>query len=412
MISFEQAIHEIRQHARLLATERITLADALGRVLAEDVLAPRNLPGFDNAAMDGFALTEAHLQSPDGAVIPVKYLQLAGNAPISLGEYACQIMTGAALPTGAATVVPVEDVEQLGSFESASGFSIRLKEKPHAGMNIRRAGEDVRMATLLCPSGTKLTPAHSMLLAAMGIDSLAVRERVKAAIICTGEELVSGHGGALGPGHIHNSNGPYLLAELSATGVDVVHYVTIPDEQDAYFQAVQEAEKKGCQLIVGTGAVSMGVCDFVPGALKQLHAEIIFHKVRMRPAKPSLFAVLPSKTLVFGLPGNPMSCAVGLRFFVQEAIRGFLGQANEQAIAAVLQTAATKKPDWLLFQKASLIVSAQAQTQVSLLPGQESFRIKPFVDANVWAVLPEGVVEFSAGDVIDCYPIRTAGLVL
>ncbi len=412
MISFEQAMREIRQHAQQLATERVPLAEMCGRVLAEDVISSINLPGFDNSAMDGFALGAAHLQLPEGAVIPVQRLQLAGNAVFSLGENACQIMTGAAVPHGAVTVLPVEDVELIGSFESSDGFSIRLKQNLVAQQNIRLAGEDVQSGELLCAAGAELNTSHVMLFAALGIDAVTVRKRIKAAVFCTGEELLIDNAVDLRSGQIRNSNGPYILAELHALGVDVVHYVVIPDQQDAYLQAVQAAEKNGCHLIVSTGAVSMGVRDFVPSALAALNATIIFHKVRMRPAKPSLFAVLPSGALVFGLPGNPMSCAVGLRFFVQEAISGLQGLQSERAIVAVLQTPITKKIGWQLMQKARLSISAHGQAQVSLLPGQESFRIKPFVRANVWVQLPEVAEHLTEGELVYCYPIHSPGLVL
>ncbi len=412
MISFEQAMREIRQHAQQLATERVPLAQMCGRVLAEDVISPINLPSFDNSAMDGFALGATHLQWPEGAVIPVQRLQLAGDAVFTLGEQACQIMTGAAVPYGAVTVLPVEDVELIGGFESADGFSIRLKQHVVAGQNIRLAGEDVRSGELVCGSGAVLTTSHIMLFAALGIDTVTVRKRINAAVFCTGEELLEDIANDLRTGQIRNSNGPYLLAELNALGVDVVQYAVIPDQQDAYLQAVQAAEQHGCQLIISTGAVSMGVRDFIPSALHELNATIIFHKVRMRPAKPSLFAVLSSGALVFGLPGNPMSCAVGLRFFVQEAIRGLQGLQSEQAIPAVLQTAITKKAGWQLMHKARLTISAQGQAQVALLQGQESFRIKPFVQANVWALLPETASQLAAGEVLCCYPIHSPGLVL
>ncbi len=412
MISFEQAMRDIRQHAHPLATERVPLADLCGRILAEQVFAPLSLPGFDNSAMDGFALSAAHLQLPEGVTIPVQRIQFAGNAVFAMGEHACQIMTGAAVPHGAVTVVPMEDVELIGSSENADGFFIRLKQKISARQNIRCTGEDVQSGELLCEPGTALNAQHVMLFAALGIDALSVYLRIKAAVFCTGEELLADNLPELPSGQIHNSNGPYILAELNALGVDIVHYRVIPDKQDIYLQALKDADNAGCQLIISTGAVSMGVRDFIPSALHELNATIIFHKVRMRPAKPSLFAVLPSGALVFGLPGNPMSCAVGLRFFVQEAIRGLQGQRSEQAIAGILQTTISKKIGWQLMYKARLSINAQGQVQVALLQGQESFRIKPFVEANIWALLPEAAAHLAEGEAVYCYPVHSSGLVL
>jgi molybdopterin molybdotransferase len=408
LISFERALQLIRQHAGLLPAERIMASEMLGRVLAEDIISPTALPSFDNAAMDGFALSHAHLRLAQGGKIEVRGMQAAGDTAVTLDEYACQIMTGAIVPNGAASIVPIEEVDIMDT--CADGFAIVLKQQVVAGQHIRRAGEDVLHASPLFSAGTRLNSRHRMLCAALGIDTLMVRLRIKIAVFCTGNELHSDSIRKLSDGQIRNANGPYILAELAMLGLDVVHYQVIPDQQDAYLQALQMALQDGCQIIISTGAVSMGMRDFVPDVLRRMQAEIVFHKVRMRPAKPSLLAVLPTKTLVFGLPGNPMSCALGLRFFVQEAIRLLQGQPSEQPIAAVLQTAIKKRPEWQLMQKARLHINSCGQAQVSLLPGQESFRIKPFVDANVWAVLPEAATVLSIGDVIHCYPISASGL--
>jgi molybdopterin molybdotransferase len=151
----------------------------------------------------------------------------------------------------------------------------------------------------------------------------------------------------------------------------------------------------------------MGVHDFVPEALRALGAEVVFHKLQMRPGKPTLFAVLPSGALLFGLPGNPMSCAVGARFFVQAALRQMQGLPPELPVRAVLQAPLRKKPGWTLIQKATLVVSKAAQLQVRVLDGQESFRIHPFAKANAWAVLPESDSELPAGTLLECYPLQS-----
>jgi len=133
---------------------------------------------------------------------------------------------------------------------------------------------------------------------------------------------------------------------------------------------------------------------------------VVFHKLQMRPGKPTLFAVLPSGALLFGLPGNPMSCAVGARFFVQAALRQMQGLPPEQPLRAMLQAPVRKKPGWTLIQKAALAVSDDAQLQLRVLAGQESFRIQPFAQANAWAVLPESDTALDAGRVLDCYPLQ------
>jgi molybdopterin molybdotransferase len=223
-------------------------------------------------------------------------------------------------------------------------------------------------------------------------------------VLCTGSELLA-ECDVPRDGHIRNANGPYLCAALAAMGAEVVLYRVLPDALAAYTEAVRAAEAAGAQVIVSTGAVSMGVHDFVPAALRSLQADIVFHKLAMRPGKPTLFAALPSGALLFGLPGNPMSSACSLRFFVQAALRAMQGRASERPRRAVLTQALDKKPGWTLLQRATLTSGDDGVLHVAVAPDQESFRIRPFVHADVWAVLPPEAAHLPAGSVLDVYPI-------
>jgi molybdopterin molybdotransferase len=405
VISFEQALAAVRQRAGPQPDVLLAADAALGHVLAEDLIAPEPLPGFDNAAMDGFALSAAHLALPPGTPIALHGVQAAGDARFTLGVAACRIMTGAVVPEGTATVVPVEEATVHPAADGTQTFV--LNAPANAGLHIRRAGEDVPAGTAVLPAGTRLLPQHRMLLAALGISEVRVRAPVMAAVLCTGAELVDDHA-ALAEGQIRNSNGPYLRAALSAMGATLALYRRLPDSAADYADAVRAAEQAGCRIILSTGAVSMGVHDFVPDALRALGADVVFHKLQMRPGKPTLFAVLPSGALLFGLPGNPMSCAVGARFFVQAALRQMQGLPPELPLRAVLQAPVRKKPGWTLIQKAALAVSDDAQLQLRVLAGQESFRIQPFAQANAWAVLPESDTTLEAGRVLECYPLQPA----
>ena len=404
MISFREALDAVRARAPRLPTELLDAAQAVGRVLAEDLIAPESLPGFDNAAMDGFALGAAHLTLPPDAPIPVSRRQFAGDGHGRLDGGACQIMTGARLPLGAVAVVPVERVRMDGEWGSPAGLRIRLAEPVPPDANIRRAGQDVQAGQCVLHAGTRLAPKHLLLLAALGIARVRVRAVPKAAVLCTGSELLA-DGDVPRDGHIRNANGPYLCAALAAMGAEVVLYRALPDAAEAYVEAVRAAEAAGAHIIVSTGAVSMGVHDFVPAALQSMPADIVFHKLAMRPGKPTLFAVLPSGALLFGLPGNPMSSACGLRFFVQTAARAMQGRADESPRRAVLAQALDKKPGWTLLQRASLQSGADGVLRVQVLPDQESFRIQPFVQADVWAALPAEAAHVPAGSVLTVYPI-------
>ncbi len=402
MISFEQALQAVSTAPPLLASQLLSCAKASGYVLAQDFVAPASLPAFRNAAMDGFALTAAHLALAPGTLVPVSRLQAAGDALFELGVQACQIMTGAVLPTGTVAVLPIENVQTQGALKKPEGFFIQWFEAPLMGQNIREAGEDVRLGQTLFAAGTLLQPRHLMLLAALGVEVVRVFAPVKVALICTGGELRES-GAPLQIGQIYNSNGAYLEAAIESMAAQVIFRRTISDDPNAYLQALNDAEMAGCQIIISTGAVSMGVHDFVPKALAAANAEIVFHKLRMRPGKPTLFARLPSGALVFGLPGNPMSCAVGLRFFVTAAIRAMQQRQPEQAVMARLGAAVQKRPEWCLIHKAELAVDTHGQAQVAVLAGQESFRIAPFVQANAWVILPEYASTLEAGTLLPCF---------
>jgi len=194
---------------------------------------------------------------------------------------------------------------------------------------------------------------------------------------------------------------------LQALAFDVLARGALPAERRVAMLAelARAAQAAGSRLIVRTGAVSMGVHDFVPGALRSLQADIVFHKLAMRPGKPTLFAVLPSGALLFGLPGNPMSSACGLRFFVQAALRAMQGRLAERPRHAVLTHALDKKPGWTLLQRATLDSGDDGVLRVAVAPDQESFRLLPFAQADVWALLPPEADYLPAGGVLDVYPV-------
>jgi molybdopterin molybdotransferase len=244
-----------------------------------------------------------------------------------------------------------------------------------------------------------------MLLRGIGIACLEVHRRPRVALLCTGRELVDSPGGALGSGQIYNTNGPFLARRLALAGAEVIINQTIHDDPAVFRAAVLAAQSAGADVVLSTGAVSMGRYDFVPEVLSGLGATLLFHKVRMRPGKPLLAATLPSGVLCIGLPGNPVSCAVGQRFFVEAALRRMLGMPDERPWRLPLATAVSKKLGFSMLQKAALELDGNGQVRVRLLQGQESFRTRPLLEARVWAVLPEDAERVDAGCLVDVLPL-------
>lgn len=412
MISYATALQHILQACQPLSPERVPLAQALGRVVAQDVQAGEDLPPFDNSAMDGFALASGGNVLAIGHEFSVAGSQAAGDGLAAYATDACEIMTGASLPDGLDSVVPIEQVSVLSRDDEGRPLQIRLEAGVSPGAHVRRRGQDVAIGDHVAFAGSRLTAAGHMLLASLGVATLAVRPQVPAALFTTGRELIDDPSQPLLPGQIRNSNGPYLADRLGEAGACVVHRETVGDDALAFTAALERGLSAGAQIVLSTGAVSMGRHDFVPDALRALGAMIVFHKVAIRPGKPLLFARLPGGQLYFGLPGNPVSSAVGMRFFVEPALRAFLGQPQEQPLLLPLAAQAQKKTGLLYLLKAQVMLDDRAQLHVEVMAGQESFRIKPLLAANAWVVLDADAETLPACTLVPVFGLDGRGIVL
>lgn len=402
MLPYPQALQQVIDASPALGVEACALPDLQGRVSAVPVHSPQSLPCFCNAALDGYALPPGDF--PAGAEFTVAGRQAAGEAAIHVeGDAAWEVTTGAYLPRGLSSVAPVEQVQVLSRDAANEPTRIRLTALLRHAQHVRQAGEDVASGQAVLPAGTWLQAPQLMLLSALGIAKVAVARRPKIALISTGRELVDDPAQPLCEGQIRNANGAYLGARTSAAGAELVHSETISDEAMAWEAAMQRALSAGAEVIVSSGAVSMGRHDFVPDALARHGAQLLFRKVAIRPGKPLLFARLANGALYFGLPGNPVACAVGWRFFVEPAVRAMLGLPVEAP--HWLPLAADPGPHRAGFRhhlKARVELDGSARCVVSALPGQESFRILPLVQANAWLVLPEQAA-YQAGDRVPVY---------
>ncbi|MCL1532622.1 molybdopterin molybdotransferase MoeA [Xanthomonas nasturtii] len=387
MISYAEALALIHTHVATLTSEWVASADAEGRVLAAPWSSPAELPPFDNSAMDGFALATAGAGAPADSEHVVSGTVAAGqDAGAAATGAAWEIMTGAGVPVGADAVVPIEQVQVL-EHDGERPSRIRLRHAVRAGQHIRRRGEDVRLHDSVIDAGTVLRGAHLMLLAGLGCARVQVVRQPRVALIATGHELIGDASLPLQPGQIRDGSSSYLLSQLRAAGADVVWRGRVGDDDAAFDAALAQARDAGADLILSTGAVSRGRYDFIPNALARHAAEVVFHKVAVRPGKPVLLARFADGVLYVGLPGNPMASAAGLRFFVEPALRGLLGMPAERGLHVALETPLHARPIWRQHLRARLLCSAAGMLSVQILPQQESFRVAPLLQANVWAVL-------------------------
>lgn len=397
MISYQDAVNIVIRQAQSTRTENIQLLQACGRVATATMASAINVPSFRNSAMDGFAVRIADIATASEA----QPVTLISNAAIAAGDameqshsQIVQIMTGAPVPEPFDAVVPIENVMVDGE-----NISFTQPAKLHA--NIRFAGEDVQTGQTVLAAGEYITPEKIMLLAAVGIGSVEVAVAPKLFVLSTGKELIDSANEPLAAGKIYNSNAPYLLSCAKAEGLEAVYGGVIADDAAVFEKTIRNIPEN--TVVISTGAVSKGTWDFIPDSLKKLSANIHFHRVNIRPGKPVLFATLPNGSYYFGLPGNPISAAIGFRFFVKPLLRALQGLQPEAPMMARLANGFSKKGNFRQFLKAELTL-ANAQLQVHIQAGQESFKISPMAHSNAWVVLEEGQTEWKAGDLVPVYP--------
>lgn len=403
MISYPSALQIIAGAVAPLPPVSAAPQTACGQVLAHAATAACAVPPFANAAMDGFAVRAAETRAAS-ASHPLR-LRMAGTVPA--GEVppattppgsAWEIMTGAPMPADCDAVVPVEKAEAI-----RSTGEVLIRQPAASGDNRRSAGEDFATGQEVLPAGARLTPEAIMGLAATGCDAIVVRPLPRIAVIATGNELTF-DGTPAKQGLIRDANGPYLVAALRHLGMPLVMHRAVRDEPDDLSRALAEA-RESADLILTTGGVSAGRLDFVPATVARSGGEILFHKVAIRPGKPLLFARWPDGPCLFGLPGNPMAVAVGLRFFAMPALFTLQGLPAERHPLARCLSAVRKRAQLTFFAKAHARVDGEARLQVEVLPGQQSFRIAPLLRANCWAVVPEGAEDVAAGELVRIAPL-------
>jgi len=411
MISYADALNLIDANVEPLGATPLSLDQIGNAANADPVTSKLDVPAFANAAMDGFALRAADTSDATAEAplhLPVTGIVAAGDAPADAPPRgaAIEIMTGAPLPRDCDSVIPIERVET--ETDAANGIvAIGIREPLETGRNVRSAGEDFRAGQIVLEGGQPAEPHDVMALAATGNDRIVARTMPRIAIITTGSELADA-GAPADPGMIRDANGPYLQAFIESIGATQTTRINVADRSED-LEAALESASHDADVILTTGGVSAGRYDLIPDAIERLGGRIVFHKVAIRPGKPLLFARLPNKTLLFGLPGNPIAAAVGLRFFVVRSLRRLQGLPPENFHAAVSDERIRKRSSLCFFGKASARADADGRLRVTLLPGQESFKIKPLTKANCWAVVPEGPEVVESGDVIRIAPLYPTG---
>jgi molybdopterin molybdotransferase len=387
LISIEEGRRRVLEVVRPLAAERVALADARGRVLAEDVTSAIDVPPFDSSAMDGYALVAG----------PARRLEIGGESRAGHpyeGELeegtAVRISTGAAVPKGATAVIPVERTHETNA-------QVQV-EQTSTGVNIRRAGEDLRAGELVLARGTPLGPAELGVAAAVGRAELECARRPRVVLLVTGDELVQ-PGEPLGPGQIYSSNGFALAGQIAAAGAELVERATVPDTAEGTHAALERA-LTGADVVIASGGVSVGPHDHVKGALRELGVEERFWGVALRPGKPTWFGTR-GEVLAFGLPGNPVSAMVTFQLFVRPALAGLQGaDPGARRASATLDEAVERNPRR---EQAVRVRLTHAEDGLhALTTGEQgSHMLTSMLGADGLALVAAGEGEAAAGDRVE-----------
>lgn len=398
-LTYEAARQQILDRIHPLETETVPLLQALGRAVAEAVIAPLDLPRFDNSAMDGYALRAA--DSGEGVKLRVTGYLAAGSLerpPVEAG-CAVRIMTGAPLPPGADTVVPVEKTD-------GGEAMVTLHDAIPAGDHIRWRGEDVRCGDEVLPLGTVLRPPELSLLASFNHTEIAVVRRPRVAILSTGDELVE-VGTPLTEGRIVNSNSWSLAASVLELGGIPLQLGIARDTRESLREKLTEGLQ--ADMLITSAGVSAGDLDLVREVLDELGVEQHFWKVDIKPGRPTAFAT-KAAVPVFSLPGNPVATLVTFEEFVRPALLKMMGhrQILKPLIRAVLQEPARKKPGRAQFLRVR-VRSEAGRLVVTSSGDQNTGILRTSLLANGIAVLPADHGNFSAGEEVEVHLLGRDG---
>lgn len=399
-LSVEDAIDNILATVNAMTSyESVDIRHSLGRVLAEDITAPFNVPPHCNSAMDGYAVKFSDISNADKTGLTVVGSSFAGHpyqGKVNTGE-CVRIMTGAVVPADTDTVIMQEHIERHGD-------TISLKNTHKQGQNVRYPGEDMRQGALALPAGRLINSADLGLVASLGIAEVNVIRKPKVVFFSTGDEL-KGIGETLNTGDIFDSNRYTLYGLLKTVDVDVIDMGVMPDEKEAIETAFQTASHQG-DLLITSGGVSVGEADFITDTLAKL-GEVGFWKIAVKPGKPLAFGKL-NDCLFFGLPGNPVSVMATFTLFVRPALQKMKGLAETKPIqfTAISDSDLKKAVGRKDHQRGIYFQDEQGKLHVSTTGLQGSHVLSSMSKANCFIVIPRETGNIKAGEEVLIYPFN------
>ena len=407
MKSYNQALKILRKAKITFKNEYIETSQSLNRVSVENVYSNSNNPMADNSSFDGFTIKSIdtkNLKKNRGKLFKILGTIAAGNKPKSYKAKKFQtyeIMTGGLLPKGFDTIIPIEQIVFHPNKKNPRFIFINKKIKKYK--NVRFKGSDYKKKDLLLKKGTVIRSNHILALKALGIKRIKVKKIPTILFFSTGNEITDQEN--IPNWKVRNSNSHYINSMKKNFLFNFEYGGILKDEDGTFFsRKIKKILNSKIDIVITSGAVSAGKFDYIPSIIKKFDLSNYFKSVEIRPGKPILFAKFRGKQkAIFGLPGNPISTAACLRFFVYPYLRQSLGLEVEKSIKAFLKNNFIKKSKFTRFVKSKISTTQNGQLEVEILKGQESFRVKSFIKSNIWSLLPSGKSKFKKGDIVDCF---------
>jgi molybdopterin molybdotransferase len=404
MINYNQAKKILIKSKIKIKDELINSTKSINRINVLDIYSTVNYPAGTNAAFDGFAInskdTNKLNKNNSQNFRILKTLSAGGNPKLNkIKKYeTVEVMTGALIPKGFDTIIPIEKI-----IFNLNNKYIKISNKIKKNQHIRYVGSDYKKKDLIVKKGTIIQPSHVLAFKTLGITTIKVKKVPNIMFFSTGNEISNNKN--IVNWKVRNSNSHYIKSLSNNFLFNFIDGGILRDQDEKLFKKkIERSINSKINIIITSGAVSAGKYDFVPSVVKKFDLSSFFKGVSIRPGKPILFAKLKGlDKAIFGLPGNPISSSACFRFFVYPYLLNILDIKSEKPFKAKLKNDYSKNKKIIRFIKARLTSTNDGKLELQALKGQESFRIKSFVEANVWGLFKDGQSKFKKGELIDCY---------
>jgi len=404
MINYKEAKKILIKSKIKIKDELIDSSKSINRTNVLDIYCTVNYPAGTNAAFDGFAINSKNTNKLDKNNSQnfkiLKSISAGDNPKLNkVKKYeTAEVMTGALIPKGFDTIIPIEKI----IFKLNNKY-ICINNKIKKNQHIRYAGSDYKIKDLIVKKGTIIQPSHILAFKTLGITKIKVKKKPNILFFSTGNEISNNK--KIANWKVRNSNSHYIKSLSNNFMFNFIDGGILRDKDDKLFRKkLEKSIKSKIDIIITSGAVSAGKYDFVPLVVKKFKLSNFFKGVSIRPGKPILFAKFKNvEKAIFGLPGNPISSSACFRFFVYPYLLNILGIKCEKPFKAKLKNDYSKSKKIVRFLKAKLTSTQNGKLEIQVLKGQESYKIKSFVESNVWGLFKDGQSNFKKGELIECY---------